>query len=144
MSTPSTQLSNYGWCRWPPLLMITTAERCGEGCCYHSHGETGAGAALQAIVRLGTGFDANFTMKRETKSNNHHQAPLSTGLLYPKFQVQTSGIIQKLYETKTNTNTGWFKSVYWLFSEIKPKMWDFPCFCSFSAKNGLKCKMTFR
>ena len=33
-------------------------------------------------------------------------APLSTGLLYPKFQVQTSGIIQKLYETKTNTNTG--------------------------------------
>ena len=32
--------------------------------------------------------------------------PLSTGSLYPKFQVQTSGIIQKLYETKTNTNTG--------------------------------------
>ena len=70
--------------------------------------------------------------------------PLSTGLLYPKLRAQTSGIIQKLYETKTNTNTGWFKSVNWLFSEIKPKMWDFPRFCGFSAKNGLKCKMTFR
>ena len=32
--------------------------------------------------------------------------PLSTGLLYPKLRAQTSGIIQKLYETKTNTNTG--------------------------------------
>ena len=40
-------------------------------------GETGAGAALQAIVRLGlgTGFDANFTMNRERRSNNHHQGP---------------------------------------------------------------------
>ena len=28
-------------------------------------------------------------------------SPLSTGLLYPKFLVKTSGIIQKLYETKT-------------------------------------------
>ena len=70
--------------------------------------------------------------------------PLSTGSLYPKFQVQTSGIIQKLYETKTNTNTGWFKSVYWLFSEIKPKMCDFACFRCFSSKNGLNCNMTFR
>ena len=33
-------------------------------------------------------------------------APLSTGSLYPKFRAQTSGIIQKLNETKTNTNTG--------------------------------------
>ena len=33
-------------------------------------------------------------------------APLSTGSLYPKFRGQSSGIIQKLYETKTNTNTG--------------------------------------
>ena len=32
--------------------------------------------------------------------------PLSTGLLYPKLRAKTSGIIQKLYETKTNTNTG--------------------------------------
>ena len=32
--------------------------------------------------------------------------PLSTGSLYPKFRGQSSGIIQKLYETKTNTNTG--------------------------------------
>ena len=71
-------------------------------------------------------------------------SPLSTGSLYPKFQVQTSGIIQKLYETKTNTNTGWFKSVYWLFSEIKPKMCDFARFHCFSSKNGLNCNMTFR
>ena len=71
-------------------------------------------------------------------------APLSTGLLYPKFREQTSGIIQKLYETKTNTNTGWFKSVYWLFFEIKPKMCDFACFHCFSSKNGLNCNMTFR
>ena len=70
--------------------------------------------------------------------------PLSTGLLYPKLRAQTSGIIQKLYETKTNTNTGWFKSVYWLFSEIKPKMCDFACFHCFSSKNGLNCNMTFR
>ena len=35
------------------------------------------------------------------------KAPLSTGSLYPKFQVQTSGIIQKLYETKPDTNK-WF------------------------------------
>ena len=40
------------------------------------------------------------------KIKNQKCAPLSTGSLYPKFQVQTSGIIQKLYETKTNTNTG--------------------------------------
>ena len=59
-------------------------------------------------------------------------SPLSTGLLYPKLRAQTSGIIQKLYETKTNTNTGWFKSVYWLFSEIKPKMCDLARFHSFS------------
>ena len=32
--------------------------------------------------------------------------PLSTGLLYPKLRAQTSGIIQKWYETKTITNTG--------------------------------------
>ena len=70
--------------------------------------------------------------------------PLSTGSLYPKFREQTSGIIQKLYETKTNTNTGWFKSVYWLFSEIKPKMCDFARFHCFSSKNGLNCNMTFR
>ena len=70
--------------------------------------------------------------------------PLSTGSLYPKFHEQTSGIIQKLYETKTNTNTGWFKSVYWLFSEIKPKMCDFARFHCFSSKNGLNCNMTFR
>ena len=31
-------------------------------------------------------------------------SPLSTGSLYPKFQVQTSGIIQKLYETKPDAN----------------------------------------
>ena len=88
------------------------------------------------------------TLKQYIKGQNMfpspHYTPLSTGLLYPKLWAQTSGIIQKLYETKTNTNTGWFKSVNWLFSEIKPKMWDFPRFCSFSAKNGLKCKMTFR
>ena len=71
-------------------------------------------------------------------------APLSTGSLYPKLRAQTSGIIQKLYETKTNTNTGWFKSVYWLFSEIKPKMCDFARFHCFSSKNGLNCSMTFR
>ena len=35
-----------------------------------------------------------------------NNTPLSTGSLYPKFRKQTSGIIQKLYETKTNTNTG--------------------------------------
>ena len=72
------------------------------------------------------------------------QTPLSTGLLYPKLRAQTNGIIQKLYETKTNTNTGWFKSVYWLFSEIKPKMCDFARFHCFSSKNGLNCNMTFR
>ena len=88
-----------------------------------------------------------FIMSYQTWEQSQHltiYTPLSTGLLYPKLGAQTSGIIQKLYETKTNTNTGWFKSVNWLFSEIKPKMWDFPRFCSFSAKNGLKCKMTFR
>ena len=70
--------------------------------------------------------------------------PLSTGSLYPKFRGQSSGIIQKLYETKTNTNTGWFKSVYWLFSEIKPKMCDLARFHCFSSKNDLNCNMTFR
>ena len=37
---------------------------------------------------------------------SYTNTPLSTGSLYPKFRGQTSGIIQKLYETKTNTNTG--------------------------------------
>ena len=39
-------------------------------------------------------------------------APLSTGLLYPKFRGQSSGIIQKLYETRPDAAMGVIKSVY--------------------------------
>ena len=52
------------------------------------------------------------------------RTPLSTGLLYPKFQVQTSGIIQKLYETKPDAYMRFCIYVTWLFPQIIPKMWD--------------------
>ena len=47
---------------------------------------------------------------------------MCTGLLYPKFRGQSSGIIQKLYETRHDATMGVIKSVYWLFSEIFTKM----------------------
>jgi len=45
-------------------------------------------------------------------------------LLHPKSRVQTSGIIQKLYETKPDAYMRFWLSVTWLFSQIIPKMWD--------------------
>ena len=39
----------------------------------------------------------------------------------PKFGAQTCGIIQKVYETRQNTNMGLVKSVVGGFSKIEPK-----------------------
>ena len=45
-------------------------------------------------------------------------------LLHPKSRVQTSGIIQKLYETKPDAYMWFSISVTWFFSQIISKMWD--------------------
>ena len=49
---------------------------------------------------------------------------LNFELLHPKSRVQTSGIIQKLYETKPDAYMWFSISVTWFFSQIISKMWD--------------------
>ena len=65
----------------------------------------------------------NFGCTNSEFSKSHCKSAFPE-LLHPKSQVQTSGIIQKLYETKPEANMWCSISVKWLFSQIIPKMWD--------------------
>ena len=65
----------------------------------------------------------NFECTNSEFSKSHCKSAFPE-MLHPKSQVQTSGIIQKLYETKLEANIWCSISVNWLFSHIIPKMWD--------------------
>ena len=65
----------------------------------------------------------NFACTNSEFSKSHCKSAFPE-LLHSKSQVQTSGIIQKLYETKPEANMWCSILVKWLFSQIIPKMWD--------------------
>ncbi len=65
----------------------------------------------------------NFGCTNSEFSKSHCKSAFPE-LLHPKSWVQTSGIIQKLYETKPDAYMRFCISVTWLFPQIIPKMWD--------------------
>ena len=88
------------------------------------------------IIPLVWTWDLGCTNSEFSKSHCKSAFP---ELLHPKSQVQTSGIIQKLYETKPDANIWCSISVDWLFSQIIPKMWDLVHFTvwKWALKTGL-------